>query len=212
MAPPHEIFRDVFHWAVYNPPDRHRVSSYYVGGPAGVVIDPKLPDDGFDGFPGQPQQVVLTNGNHLRDAKAFAERFGVPIRAPREAAEKLRDEVEFEPYDDHDLVAVGVTAVHIGKFAEDEYALHLDVADGAIAFADALNRFGGVIAFVSDDALGNKPLVKKAALKQAFEGVLLRDFANLLFAHGEPLVAHGKTALREFVKLPVGYDEFGDTL
>jgi hypothetical protein len=188
------------------------VSSYYIGGPAGILIDPKLPEDGFDGFPSRPQQVVLTNGNHLRDAQSFAKRFGIPVRAPREAADKLDGEVDYEPYDDHDLVAVGVTAVRIGKLAGDEYALYLDVADGAIAFADALNRFSGVLAFVSEAALGDKAPKIKAGLKQALEGLLLRDFENLLFSHGEPLVGDGKAALRRFVKSPVGHEEFGDVL
>jgi hypothetical protein len=212
MPPVREILPDVLHWEAFHEPCRARVSSYYIGGPAGIVIDPKLPEDAFDGFPSQPEQVVLTNGNHLRDAQSFAERFGIPVRAPREAADKLDGEVDYEPYDDHDLVAVGVTAVRIGKLAQDEYALYLDVADGAIAFADALNRYSGVLAFGSDTALGDKAPKIKAGLKQAFEGLLLRDFENLLFSHGEPLVGDGKAALRRFVKSPVGHEEFGNVL
>jgi hypothetical protein len=206
-----EIFPGVFHWEAFHNPIHARVSSYY-GAPAGIVIDPKVPEEGWDGLPGEPQQVVLTNGSHVRDAQAFAERFDIPVRAWREAIESLPAELHAEPFTDHDEIAPGVVAVHIGKIADDEGALHLQVADGAIAFADALTRFNGVLAFPSDARLGRKPDVKKQGLKQAFHGLLERDFDNLLFAHGEPLVRGGKEALRDFVKSPVGYPEFGQVL
>ena len=46
-------------------------------------------------------------------------------------------------------------------------------------------------------------------LKEAFRGLLLRDFDALPVAHGEPLRDDGKRALREFVELPVEYPEYG---
>ena len=42
-------------------------------------------------------------------------------------------------------------------------------------------------------------------------GLLERDFEHLLFAHGEPLVGGGKSALRDFVAKPVGEPDFGAT-
>jgi hypothetical protein len=64
-----EIFPGVFHWSAFHEPIRANVSSYYVQ-PAGVVIDPKLPEEGLEAMPGTPQQVVLTSGHHGRDAAA----------------------------------------------------------------------------------------------------------------------------------------------
>jgi hypothetical protein len=204
-----EILPGVFHWEALHAPLRTRVSSYYVM-PAGIVLDPKIPDGGLDAFPGDPQQVVLTNGNHLRDGQQFAEHFTVPLRAPREAAEKLGD-VDFEPYDDHDLVAAGVTAVHIGKLAPDEYALYLEVVE-AIAFADALIHVGGALGFGFDELSGRDAAEVKDGLKQAFQGLLLREFDNLLFAHGDPMVGRAKEALRDFTTSPVGYEHYGKVL
>jgi hypothetical protein len=66
-----EILPGVLHWTA-----RHRgidaaVSSYLVE-PAGVVIDPILPDGGLDALAGRarPRLVALTSGNHTRDASA----------------------------------------------------------------------------------------------------------------------------------------------
>jgi hypothetical protein len=207
----HEIFPGVFHWSAYHEPIRTRVSSYYVQ-PAGIVIDPKIPEEGLDALPGTPQQVVLTIGLHHRDAPRFAQEFGIPIRASREAAERLGGRLEVEEFTAGDEVAPGVTAIGIGKIADDEGALHIAVGEGAIAFADGLIRYGGALGFVPDELIGDDPNGVKQGLKDAFRGLLTRDFDHLLFAHGDPLVGGGKAALREFVESPVGHEDYGQVL
>ena len=195
-----EILPGVHHWTAHHDPIQARVSSYYVA-PAGIVIDPKIPEEGgLDALPGRPQQVVLTSGHHDRDARAFAEAFDIPIRASREADAYLGGTLPIEPFGDGDEIAPGVTAIHIGKLCDDEGALHLAVAEGAIVLADALNRYGETLAFFPDWLLGDDPEAVKAGLRQAFEGLLTRDFDHLLFAHGEPLIGGAKAALRAFVK------------
>lgn len=206
-----EIFPGVYHWTAYHEPISARVSSYYVQ-PAGIVIDPKIPEEGLDALPGAPQQVVLTIGLHHRDAPRFAEAFGIPIRASREAAERLRGRLDVEEFNDGDEVAPGVTAIRIGKLARDEDALHIAVDRGAIAFADGLIRYGGALGFVPDELIGEDPNRVKDGLKDAFRGLLTRDFDHLLFAHGDPLVGGGKAALRKFCESPVGHEDFGQAL
>lgn len=149
---------------------------------------------------GSPQQVVLTSGLHCRHAVLFAESFGCVVRASPEALERLGGELDAEPYADGDEIAPRVTAIHVGRICPDEYALHIAVADGAIAFADALHRYGDMLGFFSDELLGDDPATVKAGLIDAFEGILTRDFDHLLFAHGAPLIGGGKAALRDFVK------------
>jgi hypothetical protein len=206
-----EIYPGVWHWSTFHDPIRADVSSYFIQ-PAGVVLDPKVPADGLEVLPEAPQQVVLSSGHHSRDSERFAEAFGIPIRASHEAQAYLGGALAVEVFGHGDKVAPGVTAIHIGKLSDDEGALHIAVADGAIAFADGLNRYGGALGFFPDNLLGAHPDRVKAGLKDAFRGLLLRDFDNLLFAHGEPVVGGGKTALREFIESPVGYPEFGQSL
>jgi hypothetical protein len=192
-----EVLPGVFEWSVMHEPIGVRVSSHYVA-PAGIVIDPKLPEGGFDELPGAPQQVVLTSGLHHRDAQAFADEYGIPIRASREAAERLGDRLQVEQYTEGDEIAPGVTAIKVGAICPDDDALHIAVADGAIAFADALNRYGEQLAFFADSLLGEDPETVKTQIKQRLQGLLTRDFDHLLFAHGEPLIGGGKDALRRF--------------
>jgi hypothetical protein len=62
-----ELFPGVHHWTAVHPAIALRVSSCYVE-PAGVVIDPILPEDGLDAFAGRDrtQRIVLTSGLHTR--------------------------------------------------------------------------------------------------------------------------------------------------
>jgi hypothetical protein len=53
----------------------------------------------------------------MRDAGAFADVFGCVVRAPREAAARLEGDLEFEPYDDGEELAPGVTWLQIGRLA-----------------------------------------------------------------------------------------------
>lgn len=206
-----EILDGVFHWSVFHEPIQGRVSCYYVE-PAGIVIDPKLPEGGLEELPGRPQQVVLTTGLHHRDAGQFAEAFEIPIRASEEAVERLGGRLEVEPFRDRDEIAPGVMALQIGELAPDEGALHLAVDDGALAFADGIHRYGGALGFFGDELLGDDPDQVKRGLKDAYRGLLAREFDHLLFAHGDPLVGGGKAALKEFVNSPVGEEDFGQAV
>jgi len=203
-----EVIPGIFHWRTFHAPIRAHVSSYAIPS-AGIVIDPKIPDDGFTELPERPQQVVLTSGHHDRDAQAFADEFAIPIRASLEARDHLGGALEIEPMNEADEVAPGVTYIHIGKLAEDEGALHIAVERGALAFADALNTYSGGLGFFADELLGAHPDRVKAGLKDSFRGLLSRDFHHLLFAHGDPVLHDGKTELREFAKTEAGEERFG---
>lgn len=192
-----EIFPGVYHWTTFHPPIGARVSSYYVR-PAGVLIDPKVPEDGLESLPGEPQQVLLTSGHHDRDAQRIAEAFGIPIRVSREGREYLGGALDVEVFNDGDEIAPGVTAIHVGKLSDDEGAFHIALGDGAISFADGLIRYRGELGFVPDELIGDDPESVKRGLKEAFSGLLAHEFDNLLFAHGDPLVGGGKEALRRF--------------
>ena len=161
-----------------------------------------MPDDGLEAFAdhARPQQVVLTTGLHARHASRFADAFGCVIRASPQALERVGDGLDAELYTDGDEVAPGVTAIHVDAIAPDEYALHIAVDAGALAFGDALNTYGGELAFFSDDLLGDDPDTVKAGLNDALRGLLTRDFDHLLPGHGEPVVGGGKAALRQFLR------------
>jgi hypothetical protein len=208
-----EILPGLWHWTTFHEGIDARVSSYYVE-PAGALIDPRVPDEGLDAFAGRarPQQVVLTSGLHARHADQFADAFGCVVRASREALERLAGSLDAEPYSGGDEIAPGITAIEIGRLCPDEYALHIAVAEGAIAFADGLIHYGETLGFVPDTLMGDDAATVKAGLKDAFHGLLTRDFDHLLFTHGEPLIGGGKAALRDFLKRPIGHEDYGQVI
>lgn len=66
---------------------------------------------------------------------------------------------------------------------------------------DALIRDSGSVGFVPDPYIGEDPETVKRGLLGVFRRLLEeRDFAHLLFAHGDPILDNGAEALRRFVE------------
>lgn len=201
-----EIAQGIHHWTAFRDTIGARVSSYWIE-PARVLIDPMVPGEGleaFEAFAVRPEQVVLTTGLHTREAERFADALEIPIRAPLEAAERLGDRLTYEPYADGEELAPGMHAVHIDVLCPDEYALHMTIGQGAISFADGVHHDGEELGFFDDYLLGDDPEAVKRGLTEQVRALLDRDFAHLLFAHGEPIVGDGKRVLREFVESRAG--------
>jgi hypothetical protein len=193
-----EILPGLYHWSTFHQPIGTMVSSYYHE-PAKVAIDPKIPEQGLEALPSSPEQVVLTIGLHDRDAAKFAAAFDAPIRVPAPALERLGDSLAAEPFHDGEEIVPGVRAIAIGAIAPDEFALHIALGEGALAFADGLINYGG-LGFVPDNLLGEDAEQVKRGLIEAFRGLIDLEFDHLLFAHGDPLIGGGKAALRAFLE------------
>jgi hypothetical protein len=208
-----EICPGIHHWTARHPDIGMRVSSYYIE-PAGLVLDPLEPEDGWDFFDAldtPPQQVVLTINLHWRHSDRFRDRYGATIRGNVHGLQRFEGtDREVEPYDFGDEIAPGVVAREMGAIAPDETALHISHGGGAIAFADGLLSADGVLGFVPD-SLMEDPEDTKQALHDKIRGLLELDFDALLFAHGTPIPKNGQAALRDFVKKPVGHPDFGHT-
>ena len=196
-----EILPGIHHWTALHEGIKMQVSSYYLD-PAGALVDPMLPDGGIDWFESRevrPQQILLTNRHHYRHSDRFNEAFYLPVRCSKPGLHEFENGPDVEGFEFGDELAPGITAIEIGGICPDDTAFHIEVAEGAIAVADALIHYGGTLAFVPDGLMGD-PARDKQAMLESFRGLLERDFDHLLFAHGEPLIGGGKAALRDFVQ------------
>jgi hypothetical protein len=112
---PHEIAPGLLHWTTTHEGIHAPVSSHAVL-PAGIVIDPRVPDGGLEALGAwpAPQQVVLTSAHHARHAEAFAEAYGIPIRASRAAAERLGGSPEVDAFGGGDERQAGAPGVPAG--------------------------------------------------------------------------------------------------
>ena len=195
-----EVIDGIFHWTAEHQPIGARVSSYFIADPA-VVIDPKIPEDGWDALPGTPLEVLLSSGHHVRDATAFADRFDIPIRALPAALEYIGHAADMQALAPGEPIEGIVTPLTIGAICQDEGAVHIARGPGAMLFADGVQRTQEQLGFFPDSLLGDDPEQVKRGLRHAYRHVLERyTFDALLFAHGDPIASGGADALGAFVE------------
>jgi hypothetical protein len=195
-----EIVPGIFHWTAFHEGIRQRVSSYYVADSA-ALIDPMLPEQGVDWFKQpEPERILLTNRHHYRQSAEFVEAFGCPVLCHRAGLHEFEGGAAVEGFEFGDRLAPATVAFEVGAICPEETALHIDVGDGLVALADGLIRSGsGSLGFVPDFLLGDDPEAVKRGLRESFRRLVELDFDGLLFAHGLPLPAGGKEALRDFL-------------
>jgi hypothetical protein len=197
-----EVLPGVWHWTAGHPQIHMEVSSHWVPA-SGALIDPLIPpDQGLDPFRGQPpERVLLSNRHHLRHAERFGEEFGCTIECSKPGLHEFEGGPEVRGFDFGDQVAPGIEALEVGAICPDESALLIRDA-GALVIADGIMRYGGEMRFVPDSLLGDDPEGVKSGLRAAYSRLLERDFDNLLFAHGDPLIGGGREELRRFSGAP----------
>jgi hypothetical protein len=169
--------------------------------PSRAVIDALLPEEGIDAFSDEPpDRVLLSNRHHLRHGELFAQELGCTIECSRPGLHQFQDGPEVEGFDFGDEVAPGIQALEVGAICPDESALLIGDSR-ALCIADGIRHYDGQMDFFADWLLGDDPEGVKAGLRAAYTGLLDRDFDNLLFAHGDPIIGGGKDALRGFAEM-----------
>jgi hypothetical protein len=194
-----EVAPGVRRWTATHPNTGNESSCHWAV-EADAVIDPLLPPDGgLDAFRERPpKQVLLSNRHHIRDSERFVEEFESLIRCSRPGMHEFEDGPAVEPFDFGEEVAPGIEAIEIGAICPDETALLIRPAR-ALLVADGVRNDGGDgLSFFPDRLLGDDPEGVKRGLREAYRGVLDRDFDTLLFAHGEPIRGDAKEVLEAF--------------
>jgi hypothetical protein len=195
-----EVLEDVHHWTAVHPNIGVEVSSYYVA-PSRTLIDPIATDEAIAWLRDhgeRPDRIVLTNRHHLRGSERFRQEFECRILCHRAGLYEFRDGPPVDGFAFGDELAPKLRAHEVGVICEEETALHIDLAPGALAVADGLVNYGG-IGFVSDNLLGANPHNVKEGLRRSYARLLDLPFDAILFAHGEPITEGGMDALREFL-------------
>lgn len=181
----------LFSWQAYEPAVKCDLSSAAVVTAAGLILidpialaKPALADLVMHA---KPAAILLTNGNHARDADAWRKEFGIPVWAHEEAASAM--EIKADAF------------LHEGGIAPG--GLRVVALPGAGPGEIAL--LGGNAAFLGD-ALVNLPpeglrlLPAKycsdpAALPGSLRKLLSCEFDVMTFAHGAPLVGQARRTL-----------------
>ena len=203
----------LWHWTVLHEKIRIPVHSYYLEG-ARVLIDPMLPREGLDWFRkhGPPEHVLLTNRHHYRHSARFRRAFGVTVHGHKAGLHEFRRGQKVSPFEFGDRLPGGITALKVSVLCPEETALRIPPAAyrgrstsraspgaGALALGDAVIReANGKLGFVPDAYIGEDPDAVKRGLRAVLGRIAKQPFADLLLAHGEPLVGRGRSALARF--------------
>jgi len=192
-----ETIEGVFHWKAVHPNTGSEAGCHFVAG-SGTAIDPLLPDEGIEWFDGRGvERIVLSTRHHLRQAPKIAERFGCPILCHESGLYEFEDGPNVEGFAFGDLLADDVVALEMNAISPDDTVLRIEANGAALLFADSVvNR--GSLGFVSDELIGDDPEAVKAKIRERCTALLDERFEHLLFAHGDPLVGGGRSALQAF--------------
>ena len=193
-----QIAPGIFTWHVYDPAVKADLFSTALETPAGTyLIDPV----GLEAaarlvLEAQPKiaGVVVTNENHERAARRFAERLSVPIYIHETLGKagafqqviELQDEQEIEP---------GLRAIVIDGAPAGEIALHYEAAEGTMVIGDALINFEPY----GFDFLPAKYCRDFRLMRRSLPRLLSYSFERMLFAHGTPIVSGAREKLEQLL-------------
>lgn len=138
--------------------------------------------------------IVVSNENHERATRQFAEKFSAPVYLHPAVGQVIAHPRAVE-LQDNDTFSPGLTAVAIDGGPAGEIALHYDANGGTMVVGDALINFepyGFALLpakYCSDFKLMRRSLSK--LLDYAFE--------RMLFAHGTPILSRAHKRLEELL-------------
>ena len=189
----HAVSDTLFHWSVFSNTAKCELGCTALRlGKRLVVIDPvPLEASAWEELLALAplSAILLTNGNHVRDALELKKKHKIPIVT---AIPTRRDITELKP----DVILLpnemlyGITAIEIPGATVGETAYHVD--SGIVVVGDAVlntNFERGL------ELLPDKYCVDGKQNRASLRKLLSLDFHTLAFAHGAPLTAHAKQKL-----------------
>jgi hypothetical protein len=198
-----EVLDGVFHWTAVHPRIGVEVGCHFVAG-SGTAIDPLLPEEGIEWFDERDvNRVLLSTRHHLRHAPLLAQRCGCPILCHQSGLHEFEAGPEVGGFAFGDRLAADVVALEMDAISPDDTVLGIEVGGGALLFADSVINHSG-LGFVPDGLIGEDPEGVKRRIREQCATLLDQEFEHLLFAHGEPLLGGGRTALRAFAEPAAG--------
>jgi len=183
----------LFFWQAYDPAVKTDLGCCAFETPGGLVFTDPVPleEEALEELTGgrAPQAIVLTSGNHERNAAALAQRFGIEVRAHSGVAGHVTAARWFE---DGEKVCGAAEAVCLEGFAPGETAFWLD---GALLIGDALINVPPYGFAMLPEKYCANPKAARASLAK-----LLRFPVEIVtFAHGLPIVSRARERLAELI-------------
>jgi glyoxylase-like metal-dependent hydrolase (beta-lactamase superfamily II) len=185
----------LFHWSAYDPGCKCELSSTAIRSNASlVVIDPiPLAEAAWKELLqlAPLRAILLTNGNHVRDADRLRQKHQIPIvTAPlaRRAVTELKPDVVLLEGE----LLYGITPISVPGAASGETAFFF-ASGGVMAIGDAaINLSPEKGLELLPDKYCDDPEQNRASLRK----LLNFDFRTLTFAHGTPVTSRAQEKWR----------------
>ncbi len=199
-----EILPGVYHWTTHHEKIGASVHSCYLeDSNGGVLVDPRVPDEGLAWFRerGAPHDILLTNRHHYRHSDRFAEAFGSTVRCHEAGMHEFVKGELVTPFAFGEAFPNGFLAVEVGVLCPEETAFHTLREGGILFLGDSVVRWKGDLGFVPEEHIGDDPPAIKEGIRASLARILdERELRHLFLAHGEPILDEGAQALRTFVE------------
>lgn len=180
-------------WHFYDPAVKADLFSTALETPSGTyLIDPiALESDVASDLAarGKVRGIIVSNENHERASREFAEKFAIPVYLHGTLSEVVALPHAVGLQDD-DTVSPGLTAIAIEGGPAGEIALHYNADGGTMVVGDALINFEPYgFALLPGKYCSDFKLMRRSLSK-----LLDYAFERMLFAHGTPILsrAHGR--------------------
>jgi glyoxylase-like metal-dependent hydrolase (beta-lactamase superfamily II) len=184
----------LFHWSVFDPACKCEVGSIAVKVASGlVVVDPvPLADEAWAELTaGAPlRAILLTNGNHVRNAEALRKKCAVPIVTALHAHKAVAPLVPDVTLLDNELI-YGASAIPIPGATPGETAFLF--AGGVLALGDAVINLDSEKGL---ELLPDKYCEDPRENRRSLARLLDLEFHTLTFAHGLPVTQQAREKLR----------------
>jgi glyoxylase-like metal-dependent hydrolase (beta-lactamase superfamily II) len=183
----------LYHWSVYEPEVKCEIGCAALKLPSGwVVVDPvPLAEPAWKELLAMAplRAILLTNGNHVRDALALKGKHQVPIvTAPetRREVTEIRPDITLLPNE----LLYGITAIAIPGATTGETAFYSNT--GVMLLGDAVINTSTEtgLEFLPDKYCANAEQNRTSLRK-----LLNFDFHTLTLAHGAPVTTRAKVKL-----------------
>ena len=189
-----EVLPGFYLWQAYSPQAKVELTSHaLVCGDALFLIDPiRLTESALtrlETLPQKPRAILLTNGNHERDAAFYRDRYNVPVFADPAAALELTISTMSFPTDLNGLELhslPGAGTGEVGFYHRERKLLILgDIIINLDSFAFA--------------PLPDKYATNPKEMRRSLQFLTTLDVRTLAFAHGLPITAQAAVRLASLV-------------
>jgi glyoxylase-like metal-dependent hydrolase (beta-lactamase superfamily II) len=196
-----QVTPSLFIWQCYEPTIKSDLFSTALITPGGIfVVDPiHLERSQFEHLleAGRHAAIIVTNANHQRASTWYSKEFSAPIFAAGNVFVGQKPE-QFVQVRDAEQIENEIEIIEIEGAVTGEVALYHKRDGGTLIVGDALINFEPY----GFTFLPRKYCRDEKQMRRSLRKLLDREAQRIFFGHGQPILSHARTRLRQLLDNP----------